>query len=170
MCRQSWQFNTKRVRFLLRSHGVSGEVDKRAPLGLPTLDRAAVSGGGGPPCPIVPQVSLFFSNALLTPLLLTKELCTLAFSLVAGQVQRRCRACGRQRRRLGARWMTASKAAAALANDVLRRADGCTYCIRKKYVWKVWRGSRMHLLLESHSEVDSRDQTRRRHTNREEEN
>jgi hypothetical protein len=76
MCRQSWQFNTKRVRFLLRSHGVSGEVDKRAPLGLPTLDRAAVSGGGGPPCPIVPQVSLFFSNALLTPLLLTKELCS----------------------------------------------------------------------------------------------
>jgi hypothetical protein len=36
---QSWQFNTKRVRFLLRSHGVSGHVDKRAPLGLPAFDR-----------------------------------------------------------------------------------------------------------------------------------
>lgn len=59
----------KRVRFLLRS--VSGEVDKRAPLGLPTLNRAAVSGGGGPP--LVPQASHCFSHALLSPPPLTKD-------------------------------------------------------------------------------------------------
>jgi len=33
----------KRVRLLLRSHGVSGHVDKRAPLGLPAFDQAASS-------------------------------------------------------------------------------------------------------------------------------